>query len=107
MTEQQLINEGYVDGKKSFDYLFEKIHKYFDWQKVYTVMKALDWCWYMKEDTYAIPNINAIQKSARELLFRVYEKGSGSISTGGFTAGYEDGELWLVFQIEECNTTDL
>ena len=107
MDNQTLINEGYVDGKKSFDFLIEKIFKSFDFKKVYKVMKALDWHWHIHDENYGIPRIDTLKKEARRLLFEVYEQGKGSISTGGFSAGYEDGELWLSFSIEECHTCDL
>ncbi len=107
METQQLINEGYVDGKKSFEYLFEKIEQSFDWNKVYNVMKVLDWHWQIHDELYGIPRTDTIKKTARRLLFHIYEQGKGSTSTGGFSAGMEDGELWLTFQIEECHTADL
>jgi len=107
MDTQTLINEGYVDGKKSFDFLIEKVFKSFDFKKVYTVMKALDWHWHIHDENYGIPRVDTIRKEAKRLLSEAYKNGKGSISSGGFSAGCEDGELWLSFSIEDCHTSDL
>lgn len=103
MENQQLINEGYIEGKKSFEYQWEKIEGYFRWDRVYLVMKTLDWHW-MDE---GIPSVNKIKSEARRLLYEVWKDEKGMRGTGGFVAGYDDGELWLDFTIEDCHTCDL
>ena len=107
MTQQDLINEGYADGKKSFEYLWNKIEKSFDFNKVYTAMKALDWHWCFHEENYGIPRVDYLKEKARELLHDAYENGKGSIRSGGFIVGCEGGELWINFSIEDCHTSDL
>lgn len=106
MTEQQLIDEGFEDGKKSFDFLFENLCKVFDFHKVHVAMKALDWHWHMGVDGYGIPRVDSIRNKAKELLLDAYEREVTQSSTGGFSYGYDNGELWLTFQIEEATSAD-
>ncbi len=100
---QRMIDEGYSEGKKSFDYQWGKIEKHFRWERVYIVMKALDWHWHIHNEEYGIPRIDTIKKHAHKLLFDIYESG-GSGSCGGFRYGLDDGNLWLTFEIEEAHT---
>lgn len=93
--------------KVDFEILWNKIDDYFNWKKVYKTMKALDWYWSFSDNMYAIPSVDTIKAKARRLLHDVYEQGKGKISTAGFIAGIEDGELWLMFSIEEAHTVDL
>lgn len=44
-------------NKPSFEYLTEEINKYFDWNRVYKVMKALDWYWALGKDECNKDNI--------------------------------------------------
>lgn len=103
MTKQELIDNGYEDGKKSFDFLWNKIEPYFNWKRVHDVMTFLNWEW--KGD--GVPSIETIISSARQRLFEVWEKEISGQSSGGFSAGYENGELWLSFTLEDCHTSDL
>ncbi len=107
MKNQQLINEGYIEGKKSFAYQWEKIEPNFDWESVYKVMHALDWHWITSKRTREVPDIYKIKEHAKKTLFRVWRDEIVFLSSGGFSAGYEDGELWLEFTIDNCHTTDL
>src|SRR5690606_14023355 len=98
-------NEGYVEGKRSLDYVVKEIFDGFDFEKVYKTMKALDWTWYFGVDTagrerQGIPSVQTLKHNAYEILKKVYERGKGSNSAGGFTAGWDDGQLYLVFSIE-------
>jgi hypothetical protein len=104
MTEQQLIDKGYADGKKSFEYLWNEIEENFKWEKVYTVMKALDWVWHFHNNEYGIPDIRTIKKHCRKNLFEIYENGNGSYSTGGFTGRYDGENLSLLFTVEGWET---
>ena len=106
-TEQDMIDQGYAEGQKSFECLSKKIMEAFDFPKVHKVMKCLDWYWTMGEERMGIPSIPTIQRSAMELLKKAYDNRKGSISTGGFSAGMEDGELWLSFEVTGEHTCDL
>lgn len=104
--EQDLINEGYIDGKKSFDYLHEKIEAQFDFEKVHRVMESLNWEW-VSTAGRKVPSVETIKEEAKRLLLSVYTDERGSISCGGLMAGWDNGELWLNFIIEDCHTSDL
>ncbi len=109
MTDQQLIDEGYKVGKKSFEYLTEQIYGSFDFKNVHKAMKATNWNWSLGVDEYGnpqmgIPSLDNIRNLAHSLLKEVYEAGKGQISTGGFRAGWDDGELYLQFTFEEAST---
>lgn len=94
MTKQEAIQEQ-----------IDNIMDTFEFDRVQTVMTALDWKWYSHED---IPGIVEIRQSARKTLntLRQDYRTSGS---GGFTAikdsGEDDGKPWvrisLFFGIEE------
>lgn len=105
MTEQQLIDEGYAEGKKSFEYYVKEFGENFKWENVHKVMTALNWCWYFGkdafgQDNYGVPKLETIKNHAYARLKEAYETGNQS-STGGFTAGWEGGEMFLVFTVEE------
>lgn len=106
-TTQRMIDEGYSEGKKSFEYQWNKIEKHFRWERVYSVMKALDWHWHIHNEEYGIPRIDTMKKHARKLLYDIYQQDKGNGSCGGFRYGVEDGQLWLTFEIEEAHTMDL
>lgn len=110
MEQQDLINEGYADGKRSLDFVVKEIFEGFNFEKVYQTMKALDWVWYFGveadgREKYGIPNIQTLKNSAYRMLKEVYERGKGSNSTRGFRAGWDGGELYLTFSIEENSAT--
>lgn len=103
-TEQELIDEGYVDGKKSFEFLCRNIGEQFDFERVCKTMKALDWVWSFGNERYGIPNVDTLKQTAIKLLREVYDNERGTVSTGGFTAGWDDGDLYLTFTIAEAHT---
>lgn len=109
VTKQDLINEGYTEGKKSFEFLWAKVDKNFDWKMIYEAMKVNDWHWCIdkEKNLYGIPRIDNIRQSAKELLYDAYEREAGTISCGGFSGGYDDGHLWLSFILEACHTSEL
>lgn len=109
ITEQDLINEGYAQGKKSFEFLWAKVDKNFNWKKVYEAMKANDWHWCIdkEKDLYGIPSVNTIRQVAKELLHDAWEREVGTISCGGLEGGYDEGHLWLSFFLDTCHTGDL
>jgi hypothetical protein len=105
-NEQQLIDEGYTPGKKSFESIAKEINETFDWETVHKTMMALNWCWSMGmdesgKDRMGIPDVTTIKNSAWHLLKKVYDAGKGSTSTCGFSAGWDGDYLYLVFTIEE------
>lgn len=106
--EQQMINEGNKPGKKSFSYCWHIIEHSFDWEKVHAVMKHLDWEWVIdhKNNKKGIPSIDTIKMLAKDLLKGTWEKENNS-STGGFMCGYDNGDLWINFSIEECHTSNI
>jgi len=104
MTEQQLIDEGYVEGKKSFEYISKVIHEEFNWENVHKAMKALDWTWYFGEDEFkkarfGIPDIPTIKNSAFAMLKKAYDENT-SLASGGFSAGWDEDMMYLQFSIE-------
>jgi hypothetical protein len=104
-TNQQLIDEGYADGKKSFEYLSKEIHDNFNWENVHKAMTAVNWVWSFGKDKLGqeqkgVPSLETIKNFAFCLLKEVYENGS-QVSTGGFSAGWDNEELFLVFTLEE------
>lgn len=87
--------------KQTFDFYWDQIEVNFNWTKVFKAMKSLDWSWYMSDENYGIPTLETIKKHARKLLYEVWERGAGMSSTGGLIAGWDHGEMYLVFQLEE------
>lgn len=84
----------------------------FDFKRVYTVMKALDWRWACVCDNTRVPMVDEIMESAKRLLDEVIESHlkdgeNQHISTGGFEASLtvceEDGipDLSLKFVVED------
>ena len=98
----------------------EGVLKHFDFDKVHTVMKALDWkrC---SVDSYhnevAVPSIQRLVLRASNLLHDAYHGVQETstryvVSCGGFTAEaerYEDGEvlLTLSFVVTDWNYSNL
>ena len=72
----------------------------FDFEMVHKAMIALEWNWYMGIMGEGIPSVGALKKTAGELLSDAWMKKT-TISSGGFSAGYDDGDLVLRFILEE------
>ena len=107
MTDRQLIDEGYIDGKKSFEWHLERIIEGFNFENVHKAMIATEWYWKLGEDKrgnerMGIPSLYTIQNKAYDLLEQAYESGN-SIPYGGFMAGWDSGEMFLIFTIEETS----
>jgi len=92
--------------EKTFEQLFLEIENRFDWGKIYLVMKTLDWEWWFVDEKYGIPSIGTIKQSAKKLLYDAYQSESSMTASGGFLCGYENGNLWLSFIIEEYTNGD-
>lgn len=96
---------------KTFEDHWQNLLEEFDWQKVHNVMVALNWEWYSKDESYAVPSIGSIISTARKLCFNSYEmfvktNDPTTISTGGFEAKYWEDGLMLKFVVEEWDTFD-
>lgn len=80
--------------------------KNFNWKNVHKAMVAIGWVWSFGYDSLGmenrgIPTLQTIKNHAYSLLKEVYDVGEGQISTGGFSAGWDRGELFLTFTLEE------
>jgi hypothetical protein len=98
-----------MKNKKPFDLLAKEINYKFHWENVHKAMMATNWCWHLGidslgQDNKGVPSIETIQNHAFALLKKAYNlEHNGSISAGGFTAGWDDGELYLTFTLESCS----
>ena len=104
MEEQELIDEGYIEGKKSFEYYYEEIFNNMDFEIIHKAMVATNWHWYLGVDQFGndnngIPTINTIKNHAHWLLKEAYER-EMQLSTGGFEASWDNGELSLSFVLD-------
>lgn len=72
----------------------------FDFEMVHKAMIALEWNWYMGICGEGIPSVGALKKVAGELLSDAWMKKT-TISSGGFSAEYYDGDIALRFILEE------
>lgn len=112
MKDQELIDQGYVDGQKSFRYLAQGVLDNFDFEKVYRVMKLLDWEWSFNDHedyqkaSRGIPSVQTLKKRVLELLQTAYDS-KHNINTGGFYVEYDNGHLCLSFCIEGFHTSDI
>ena len=82
----------------------------FNFDRVHKAMTATGWTWSFGADEkgnerYGIPDIGTLKRKAYNLLHEVYVKGTGSISTSGFTAGWDGDELYIVFTLCEWSET--
>lgn len=82
--------------KKELDYIMD----HFNFSRVQKVMDFVGWKWAMFDEPSRVPNECELRECARDLLNRADESG-GWISTGGFTAGYDDGRVYLNFTLVE------
>ena len=93
--------------KREFEAIWKEIEQNFDFEKVYQVMKALDWHWYMGvtdegDEINGIPTVKYIKIKAKHLCHETYIDGGGH-STGGFSTGIENDEIYLIFTIDESS----
>ena len=79
----------------------------FDFRKVHTAMRSIDWQWQHGADGFKVPSTQRLFEVARRILTSVEDGETACISTGGFTAYIEDGILGLEFVLEVCNTEDM
>jgi len=108
MGDQELINEGYVKGEKSFEFLAKKIDEDFNWGNVHIAMTALNWCWSFGVDKQGlenkgVPDVQTLKNTAYRFLKTAYED-ECQVSSGGFTAGWDNGDLFLIFTLETASS---
>ncbi len=93
--------------KPSFELFAKEIEKTFNWSNVHKTMILLEWYWSFGIDKNGVenkgmPSLETIKNHAYILLKKAYSD-EITISTGGFTAGWDNGELFLSFTLEECS----
>lgn len=98
--EQQLIDDGYMDGKKSFECLWAQIEANFDFERVCKVMDLLKWKWHVEEYGLITPTIDRIKMTVKHFCYEAWQQEKG-ISTGGFTYRFKDNTLLVEFTVEE------
>jgi len=108
MKIQELIDQGYTNGKRSFEVCVKEIFESFNFENVHKAMVATNWTWVLGtdengNDNEGIPSLQTIKNHALNLLKQSYDLGQ-QISTGGFSCGIDTGELYLVFSLEENST---
>ena len=84
------------------------ILKNFDFERVHSIMKILDWKWAMVKHDNGIPNVDDLKAEAKRLLITAATEKT-QIATGGFRAVYEadgacddDPYIGLEFIAVEC-----
>lgn len=103
---QQNIDEGFVEGKKSFEYIWQELGKSFDWARVHKMMLAVEWYWSFGNDQngvdqMGIPCIKTIQSYVYSLLKRAYDEDLTSCSSGCFVVGWDGDEMYITFIAEQ------
>ena len=82
----------------------------FNFEKVYRIMVLTRHKWLI-DGTMKVPSLYRIMKNAEELLrtcaSNYGDKDNFSISSGGFTAGLDDGTLFLRYVLEEKISYDM
>jgi hypothetical protein len=93
---------------KNFTESVEDILSNFDWQRVLTVMEALDWKYSVPNEGQRRPTLDDIQATARKILTEaVSGPAPRVICQGGFRAELYPDELELLFVVEEISTDAL
>jgi hypothetical protein len=84
------------------------ILKNFDFERVHSIMKMLDWKWAMVKHDDGIPSVDELKAEAKRLLIAAATEKT-QIATGGFRAVYEadgacddDPYIGLEFIAAEC-----
>ena len=89
MTNQELIDQGLIEGKKSFDHYWAQIRDNFDFERVAKVMAFLDWGWAINSGRkgLAIPDKYYLMEEVYERWQKVYDSEETQCS-GGFTISF-------------------
>jgi len=88
--------------------MIERTLALYDFSKTEELMSKLGWKWATGVDTMGdgIPTQHAMWKMARDLLIEAYNRET-TLSSGGFEARYENGELSLRFIPIESYTNNM
>lgn len=86
------------------DKRIKEIIKSFDWESVRKTVEALEWSWF-DGCSNEVPATGDLVCRATELLQEALERKS-EISTGGFTAKYDDGYLTLAFSVSTITVNE-
>lgn len=77
------------------------IKKNFNFKFIWLMMVAVNWEW---ESSHGVPSIKELKDCATELLKKV--KDNSNVSTGGFEASMNNGDLCLTFTADEIVASD-
>jgi len=93
---------------KTTNTMIERTLALYDFSKTEELMSKLGWKWATGVDTMGdgIPTQHAMWKMARDLLMEAYNRET-TLSSGGFEARYENGELSLRFIPIESYTNNM
>lgn len=93
---------------KTTNTMIERTLALYDFSKTEELMSKLGWKWATGVDTMGdgIPTQHAMWKMARDLLMEAYNRET-TLSSGGFEARYENGELSLRFIPIESYTNSM
>ncbi|MEL6835227.1 MAG: hypothetical protein AAFP77_19665 [Bacteroidota bacterium] len=80
---------------ESFDRVWRVIGNRFDWEKVYKVMKVVDWHW----QDFGVPSVTTIQKEVYKMAKNAWEK-KENWASGGFSIGWEGDTFYIDFSLE-------
>ncbi len=97
---------------REYQKLIDNIMENFNFDKVYHVMKVLDWEWIHSDGNFRVPSVEELKKRAAELLEQVincYMTGvikskdytPAGVSCGGFVCHFDGDFLKLEFVIDE------
>lgn len=92
------------EDKLPFEHYVNQINENFDFVKIRQFMMATNWNWCIgngKDGFHkmGIPNTETIKYEAHRLLKEAYDS-ECQVSSGGFTAFWEDSQLHLIFTIQ-------
>lgn len=93
---------------KTTNTMIERTLALYDFNKTEELMSQLGWKWATGVDTMGdgIPTQHAMWRMARNLLIEAYKRET-TVSSGGFEARYENGELSLRFVPIESYTDNM
>ena len=102
---EHLFGADFTNIPRSYQMRIMDIMDNFDFEKVHSVMKFLNWKWVYSKSEDGIPTIDELKNCAATLLIDAITDAT-SFSTGGFKAEYYDGSITLLFCIEDIEGLD-
>lgn len=99
-------NRGLIANRELVEERLDSIMDNFNFERVYNVMKAIDWKWVKKDSSYGVPTVDEIKEKAANLLWNLVNSDVNLISTGGLEVSkdfsdYDDPFIQLKFVVEE------